>query len=352
MLAPLGGEVTVLVRDVTERKQREEALGESEERFRRLADAIDEVFWIIDLRAGRMLYVSPAYERLWGVSAEALRRDPKAWRALILPDARAAVAASLDAMLAGERERLELVYPIRDGHGQLRWLRDRAWRDRSGGQDRMFGVSSDITAERAAAERQQLVAHELGHRLKNSLALVQSVLRLSARKATSLDEFVAGFDQRLQALAQSQDSLLDGGPAAGGLAEIVSTVLAPYRTGERRILIDGPPVQVAATAVPVMHMACHELATNAAKYGALAVPGGRVEVSWQSDGQPPAWLLLRWQEANGPSVRPPASAGFGSTMIEQVVALEFQGEVRLAFPPEGLCCTMRLPLSDKLTLAA
>jgi two-component system CheB/CheR fusion protein len=110
-------------------------------------------------------------------------------------------------------------------------------------------------------------------------------------------------------------------------------------------------VHVAASGVPLFNMAFHELATNAAKYGALSAPGGEVSVRWRSQGAEggPA-LLLTWQESGGPTVQPPQRRGFGSMLIEQALAAEFGGAIELAFPPEGVTCTMRLPLSERLTI--
>jgi two-component sensor histidine kinase len=103
--------------------------------------------------------------------------------------------------------------------------------------------------------------------------------------------------------------------------------------------------------VPLLHMAFHELATNAAKYGALSVPGGRVSVDWQTiaDEQGEA-VRLTWAESGGPVVRPPVRRGFGSTLVEHALASEFAGEVKIDFPPHGVICRMRLPLSDRLTI--
>ncbi len=343
--------VAISLRDVTERKVRAAALQESEERFRLLAEAVDDVFWIIDVGQKRVVYVSPAYERVWGCSREQLDRDPKAWRAHLHPQDRALAEQVFDQIMAGRRETYELIYRMQGRNGAVRWVRDKAWLVRSGETLRVVGIATDVSAEKAAEEKQRLLTQELNHRLKNSFAQMQSILHLSARSARGLGEFVDSLGGRIQALARGQDVLVKDPWHAADLEAIVREVLAPYAAQEHHSQIEGPAVQVAAAAVPLVHMAFHELATNAVKYGALGAAGGLVSVRWQiqTDERGPA-LRLTWQETGGPAVVPPTRRGFGSMLIEQALAGEFGGEITLAFAPTGLTCSMRLPLSDRLTL--
>jgi PAS domain S-box-containing protein len=342
--------IALSLRDVTERKEREAARQESEDRFGLLADAVDDVFWIIDLRQRRVVYVSPAYERDWGFSAERLYRDPKAWREHVHPEDRALADQGFDQMLAGRRESFELVYRMQSPDGALRWVRDKAWLVRAGDRERIAGIMTDISAEKESEEKQRLLSQELDHRLKNSFALVQSIVRLSARGAQDLDEFIDSLEARVRALARGQDVLVRGAWHSADLEEIIRDILALHAGPENRIQIEGPPVQVAASVVPLFNMAFHELATNATKYGALSVPGGKVGVCWQiqADEAGPA-LWLTWLESGGPVVRLPPRRGFGSMLIEQALASDLGGEIEIAFPPEGITCTMRLPLSERLT---
>ena len=340
--------VAVSLRDVTSHKEREAALQESEERFRLLADAVDDVFWISDVRQQRVVYVSPAYERVWGASPEQLYRDPTAWRNNVHPEDRAQTDETFDQMMAGRRQSFELVYRVRAPTG-TRWVRDKAWLVGAPGSQRIVGIMTDITAEKTSEEQQRLLSRELDHRLKNSFAMMQSIVRLSAQSADDLDTFVQNLEGRSQALARTQDELVKGVREMAELAAMVHQILAPHAGSEERVRIDGPIVHVAASAVPVFNMAFHELATNAAKYGALSVPEGRVSVRWRTqaaEGGPA--LLLTWQECGGPTVAPPARRGFGSMLIEHALAAEFAGAIELAFPPDGAVCTMRLPLSERL----
>ncbi len=340
--------IALSLRDITSRKQREAALQDSEERFRLLADALDDVFWIIDVRQQRVVYASPAYERVWGFSQEDLRRDPRVWRESVAPEDRAAVGAVFDEILAGKRHSYELVYRMRSAAG-TRWVRDKAWLVGAPGSERIAGIMTDISAAKAAEEQQRLLSRELDHRLKNSFALMQSIVRLSARNAQSLEAFVDSLEARIRALARGQDVLVRGAGEGAELRALIDGILALHCDPDGRIRIAGPTVHLAASAVPLFNMAFHELATNATKYGALSLPQGEVNVRWRiqaaEDGQ---LLLLTWQERAGPPVAPPEHRGFGSMLLEQALAAEFDGAIEIAFPPEGVTCTMRLPLSARL----
>jgi PAS domain S-box-containing protein len=343
--------IAISLRDVTGRKEREAALQESEERFRLLADAVDDVFWILDLRQQKLVYVSPAYERIWGFSRDRLERDPKAWRQNLHPEDRSLAEPVFEEMLQGLRPSFELVYRMRGGDGSWRWVRDKAWLVRAGKIERVAGVMTDITAAKAAEEQHRLVALELDHRLKNTFALVQSIVGLSVRSASDLNELAQSLAGRIDALARSQDVVMAGSRRAARLEEIVQEALVPYTGRDDRIEIKGPALEVGAREVALLHMSFHELATNATKYGALSVPSGRIKVEWAriSDERGEA-VLLTWAESGGPIVRPPVRRGFGSTLIEHALASEFAGEVQIAFPPQGVICTMRLPISDRLTI--
>lgn len=146
---------------------------------------------------------------------------------------------------------------------------------------------------------------------------------------------------------------MKGSLRLASLDEIIRQTLAPHVSDDETVDVRGPAVHVGAGSVPLVHMAFHELATNSAKYGALSAPGGRVGVRWEigsdaSSGE--ALLRLTWRESGGPVVRPPPRRGFGSLLVEHALAAELGGEIAVAFPPEGVTCTMRLPLSGPLTI--
>lgn len=188
-------------------------------------------------------------------------------------------------------------------------------------------------AERAAAEeRRTLVLHEMNHRIKNVLAAVQAVANQTFR-GSATPESLEAFGSRLQAMAGTHDLLLSDDWKSAELRPAVEAVLAPFdRDGRRRFLLDGPPARINARAALALSMTLHELCTNAAKYGALSAPDGRVTIRWRLDGRR---FRLDWTEAGGPPVAEPDRAGFGSQLIRTALAGEVAGTAELAFPPEG-----------------
>ena len=210
-------------------------------------------------------------------------------------------------------------------------------------------LSADVGMRRQAEERQRLLAAELDHRVKNTLATVQALAALTLRSSESPEAFRKTFEARLQAMASGHNLLARGGWEGASLRDIVDEMLAPYADARgERILIAGPDVRLVPAAATTLTMVLHELATNAAKHGALSTAAGRVTLEWRSGG---GAVELRWAESAGPPVQPPTRRGFGSTLIEHSIVSTLGGEVRFDFASDGLVCTMRLPLSDKVALA-
>jgi two-component sensor histidine kinase len=211
----------------------------------------------------------------------------------------------------------------------------------------MAGISLDITDRKIAEERQKLLIHELNHRVKNTLATVQSL----AMQTYGGSEPAAGeaFIERLHALAGVHDLLSEAAWEGASLSDVVSRTLAPYVEGAHCLAVSGPAVRLAPNAAVTLNMAFHELATNATKYGALSRPGGRVDITWLTDDEA---VLIDWRESGGPPVPTPTHRGFGSRLIERGLARELGSQARFAFLPEGLRCHIRLPISAKLKLAS
>ncbi len=172
---------------------------------------------------------------------------------------------------------------------------------------RFTGVVSDITPMREAVEHQSEMARELGHRMKNLMATVQAVVLQTLRKADDVGSAAAAVAERMHALSRAHDLLVSGNGREGDLADLARAVATSF--GAERFDVSGPPVPVGQGRALAFSMALHELATNAVKYGALSVPGGRVSLTWETGVGPDPWLAMEWSEAGGPPVVPPTRQG-------------------------------------------
>jgi two-component sensor histidine kinase len=213
---------------------------------------------------------------------------------------------------------------------------------------------------RTAFEAQELLTLEMNHRLKNIFALADTMVRFSARGAASKEEMAVALSDRLHALAKAHTLVLAGGadPTARqplDLAVLIHTIVRPHETGAgeaSRFSIEGGPFTCSEQAVTGLALVIHELATNAAKYGALVSDTGRVEVTWLREQD---HLVLRWAESGGPAIAAPNAAGFGTKLIHGTIVGQFGGSVEHQWQPDGLTVLMRLPfdaLAQKATPAA
>jgi PAS domain S-box-containing protein len=208
---------------------------------------------------------------------------------------------------------------------------------------------TDITERKTADARQRLLVNELNHRVKNSLATVQAIAAQSLRGPGVPAEARERFLDRLMALASANDVLVARTWSGATLASVAAQMARPHGDGER-FIIEGPDIHLAPQTATAMALGLHELATNAAKYGALSTPQGQVSLTWSVDGEGEARRLrLAWQETGGPAVGKPTSTGFGSRLIERGLASELRAEVKLAFEPAGVVFTLAAPLSDSLS---
>ena len=208
-------------------------------------------------------------------------------------------------------------------------------------------VLHDITERKRGETHRDLLLQELDHRVKNTLASVQSMAVQTLHGSADPRAFYATFEARLLALARAHTLLAQEGWQGAGLRVLIETTFAPYDDeARRRCSLSGEDIQLPSQTALALARGLHELATNAAKYGALSVPTGRVAVSWRMEGD---HLHLTWVESGGPPVKPPERRGFGSRLIEKGLALELSCEVGLDFDPAGLRCTIVVPLTPKDT---
>jgi two-component sensor histidine kinase len=195
--------------------------------------------------------------------------------------------------------------------------------------------------------RQRLLVEELNHRVKNTLATVQSIASQTFREEPDPKAFHEAFQKRLAALSRTHNRLSEVAWAGLPLRDVLAAEMAPYADGADRVAIDGPDVNLTPSASLAFGMAFHELATNAAKYGAFSVPDGRVCVQWRIDDVSGArHLRVEWRESNGPPVTPPVRRGVGSHLIERGLAHQLDGAAKLRFDSEGVCFELDAPLAQ------
>jgi two-component sensor histidine kinase len=200
------------------------------------------------------------------------------------------------------------------------------------------------------ARREAALMGELQHRVKNTLAVVAAVIERASENTQSIDEFAASLRGRIRSMASTQSLLSQSRWRGVSLANLIRAELSPFATGTNTSL-EGPAVYLAATASHAVAMVLHELATNAAKYGALSQRGGHVSVRWTLTGEhtPAAKLRIEWKETGGPEVALPARQGYGSSVIRDLLAHELGGRVDLVFAADGVRCTIEIPATGETT---
>ena len=210
------------------------------------------------------------------------------------------------------------------------------------GERHFTGIVRDITERKRAEDRQRLLAAEVDHRAKNLLATIQAMVLMTKRDAVSVADFAGTLVGRLHALGRAHDLLARDKWTGASVHEVIRNEFQAYAGADgARVSVVGEDAPLSARSAQTLSLALHELTTNAAKYGALSVPEGRVEIRSTVNGQE---LRLTWTETGGPEVRPPATQGFGSVIVERSIAHELGGDAELHFEPSGLRCNMRIPL--------
>jgi two-component sensor histidine kinase len=212
-------------------------------------------------------------------------------------------------------------------------------------------LETALTASKAAEANLRDLMRELTHRSKNLLAVIQSMARQTARHAAGIESFLDRFGERLQALAASHDLLVRASWYGASLSELVRSQLGHYLDrDEPQVTMAGPALLLKPEAAQSIGLALHELATNAAKYGALSLPGGHVTITW---GRVlPAGVEIEWSESGGPPVAEPKWRGFGSHLIEQNLARSLEAEISLTFRPDGVRCRVAFPASNLAAAAS
>jgi PAS domain S-box-containing protein len=333
-----------LIADV---QSREAALTESESRARLALEAGQMGAWWFDLPE-RKTGLSPQAARLLGLPPDRRTLGYDEWFNLLHPDDQAPTLAALELARSGSAG-YETEYRVRRPEGGHRWInsRGRLLPESDWSSGRVIGIFQDVTARRQADEEQDLLLNELNHRVKNTLATVQSIAQQTLRTTSSPEDFRERFEARLLALSKTHDLLTRDAWRSADLLSLVGQEMAPYaRDGEARVVVAGPTVRLPARAAINVGLVVHELATNAAKYGALSAPTGRVAARWSvADTEHGPELRFAWSEADGPPVKPPTRRGFGTRLIERSVSGELNGRVELDYRPAGFEARIAVPLA-------
>ena len=218
-------------------------------------------------------------------------------------------------------------------------------RNADGTPQYFISIFRDITLVKDAQDQQAFLQHELAHRLKNQLAVIQAMTGQTARSAKSVQELRENLNQRIQGLAVGTDLLIQQDWSGANLRDLVERQLRTFCPSTDQMSCDGPNITLGPDAVQAIGLALHELATNAVKHGAWSTAAGTVKVSWfvVHDGPAERRLHVAWRESGGPAVAEPTRKGFGRVVIETMVAQKLSGNVEIAFPPDGFSWTLSLP---------
>ena len=331
--------------DVTQRHLSEQALAASEERLRNSL-RMGQVFAFDWTWADGQVRRSDNAAEILGVSASRAQMNRVDFTTYVHPDDRTKFAGDVTALTpAAPVGKTEFRFLRPDGH--LLWLEisQGATFDASGQKTRVSGLARDVTERKLAQERQGHLIDELNHRVKNSLARMSAVIARSREGHPSIDEYVAALEGRIMSMARTHQRLSANKWDGVSLSTLVRDELEPYRTAQN-LVVEGVDIVLEADAAQSVSLTLHELATNAAKHGALGRADGRVAVRWQIDGGEAAQPMLRltWQETSDRPIEIRQAEGFGVTTIRNLLAFELDATVTLAFPASGAKCDIMIPV--------
>lgn len=314
-----------------------------EQRFQVLTDVMPQLVWSAK-PSGLVDYFNRVWCDFVGQPQEASFGTQ--WIDFVHADDRDSAVAAWHNAVAGSID-YEVEYRLRRNDGQYRWVLARGLpiRDDDGSIRRWIGTCTDIHEQKMAADLLELLSRELNHRIKNIFAVIGGLIALTFRNRPELKDHAAALRDRVLALGRAHDFVRTGGGAPtvhqhGSLSGLLRTLLAPYQDDESpRIVMRGDEVAIDDRSATPLALFFHELATNAAKFGALGDNGGQIEIGI-ADG---AEVKLVWRETGGPVVKAPSTQGFGSTLVEMSIVRQLGGTVDYEWRPDGLAVTARIP---------
>ena len=314
------------------------------EQLRSLALAAGQMgSWEWDAISKQLVWDQGQYSIL-GLDPKSFSPTPEAMEKLIHPEDFDRVSAAMRDLM-DHVQTAPIEFRVTRPDGETRWCIGvaAASRDAAGKIIRVSGVTIDITERKLAEDRQTLLAEEVDHRARNVVAVIQSIMRLT--RATDIDAYLAAVDGRIRALSNAHKLLSRSRWEGADLGKLVDEEFAPYRLDNaERVSSAGPSILLQPSTAQTLALALHELATNAAKYGALSASEGRVTLHWRlEDGG----IVLEWKEQDGPPVNMPKSKGYGSRVVHGGIENQLGGRVSFRWLPGGLECTMIVPHDDK-----
>jgi len=328
--------------DFIERHRAEEALRQSEERYKGIYENAGTGIYIADL-SGRFKYCNPAYASMHGYTEEELRKLRT--NDLVHPEDWPRHVPEIQLLTLGKIRSFEIMNRCISKGGDLLWVHKHVslLRDAEGRPESTIALVTDMTERKRAEDARELLNAELDHRVKNALATVSAVVSHTQQGSRSVANFVAALKGRLRTMATTHELLSACRWQGVSLTELVRREVAPYAS-RNNTEINGPEVVLEPEAGMAMAMVLHELATNAAKYGALSSKNGRVLILWERRlSMEPPDLVLEWQEFGGPPVAVSDKPSFGTSTIRELIPYEFGGRVELTLAAEGARCRVELP---------
>jgi len=334
-----------VIEDITDRKRAEARLAERNAQLDLAHKAARVGSYSLDIPA-KAMRIARASAAISGLSHRTMEITAQQWFARVHRDDIGRLRAEhIRAFKEGRRELVNEFRFVRPG-GEVRWIEARSLinYDHTGRARRMTGVYIDVTERRKAEDHKSLLIAELDHRVKNVLACVAAVAQRSRESSKSADEFLEVLNGRIGALANTHSLLSRSRWEGVCLGELVRTELA-FCTKSECTLIAGPDVNLTAEATQPVAMVLHELATNAAKYGALSNGHGQVSVRWRrpARGRSSGKLVLEWRETGGPQIDTPTSTGYGTSVICDLIPYELGGAVDYHLARDGVRCRLEIP---------
>jgi PAS domain S-box-containing protein len=330
-----------------EARERLEELRSAEERFRTLAENIPTLCWMASPDGHIFWFNSRWYEY---TAARPGEHEGWGWATALDPEVMPAAMDRWRHCLA-TGEAFEMTFPVRGADGVFRPFLTQVvpMRDSQGRIFRWFGTNTNVSREHRDRERLRLMVNELNHRVKNTLATIQAIAAMTLRGEENPETVRNNLTARILALSKAHDLLTDAQWSGAELSEIAALAAIPFGASHDggRIRASGPPVRLPPKTAIAVALAFHELATNAAKYGALCGEAGRVSLTWSlAYNQASTSLRIVWRESGGPPVTPPQRTGFGTRLIKRGLAADLNGSVQIEYPPEGVVCVITAEVPD------